>query len=287
MGEIKTSVKPVIAKIIRDVGKNNLDPAYIDSMLEWIPEAIGELQTDYEVVTLSTPSYGCEGAYVTSGHVKTLPKGLIYLRAVEDEYGRRIRLGTDESDLTNQTSRAHTGADGPFEGRATDFQADASEIVGGITDEVTDTSVPWDGSDITQVNSQQTRVYYKLQGGCIQTSLESMFVKLHYDCLPTDKEGYPLVVDLTEYREAIYWYVMGKLIGAGFEHKVFKGLQGLTYVNQQFDEYAGLALGKIKTPTPERAARLRDSFSQRLVPPYQFYDDFGVGGEQVQPIGVI
>ena len=283
----RTSVKPVIAKIIRDVGKNTLDPGYIDSILEWIPEAMEELQTTHEMVTKSTPDIDCQGAYWTVNHAKPLPLGLVYLRAVEDEYGRRIRLGTDETDLTHQSTRAHTGSDGPSSGRATSFQQDASEIVGGITDEPTDTSVPWDGSDIVPVDNTQVLAYYKVQGGCIQTSRESMFIKIHYDCVPVDKEGYPVIVDLHEYREALYWYVLSKLIVAGYNHKLFKGIQGLTYVQTKYEEYCSLALGKIKLPDMDRMARLRDAFSLRLVPPYHFYEDFSVNGEQSQPISVI
>lgn len=283
----RTSVKPVIAKIIRDIGKNNLDPGFIDSILEWIPEGMGELETTHEMVTKSTPDLDCEGAYYSKNHTVKLPSGLVYLRAVEDEYGRRIRRGTDETDITHQSSRAHTGTDGPFGGRATDFQQDASDIVGGIPEDPTDSTVPWDGSDLKQVNAVQTQAYYKVQGGCLQTSREEMFVKIHYDCLPVDKEGYPLIVDLPEYREALYWYVLGKLLAAGFNHKLFKGMQGLSYVNQKYDEYASLALGKIKLPDIDRAARLRDAFSLRLVPPHHFYDDFSVGGEYSQPIGII
>jgi len=280
----KTSIKPVVAKIIRDVGKNNLDSAYIDSMLEWIPEAMEELQTTHEMVTKSTPDLDCEGAYVTSNHTHVLPKGLVYIRAVEDEYGRRIRRGTDETDLTRQSSQAHIGYQGPFGARATNFQSDASEIVGGIPENPTDNSIPWDGSDLKPINQNNLRVFYKIQGGCIQTSMDSMFVKIHYDCLPVDKEGYPLAPDLHEYREAVYWYVLSKLIGAGFEHKLFRGMQGYDYVRKQYDDYAGLALGKIKLPDMDRAARLRDAFSLRLIPPYHFYDDFSVGGEQMQSI---
>ncbi len=283
----RTSVKPVIAKVVRDVGKNTLDPGYVDSILEWIPEAMEELQTTHEMVTKSTPSLDCEGAYWTVNHAVPLPKGMVYLRAVENEIGTRVRLGSDETDLTHPTTQAQTGHEGPFAGRATNFQQDASEIVGGITDTVTDTSVPWDGSDIVEVDDSQTQAYYKVQGGCLQTSKESMFVKIHYDCIPVDKEGYPVIVDLHEYREAIYWYVLSKLIAAGFDHKLFKGMQGLTYVQQKFEEYASLALGKIKIPDMDRMARLRDAFSLRLIPPYHFYEDFSVGGEQPQPVRLI
>lgn len=279
-----TSVKPVVAKIVRDIGKNNLDPGYLDDMLEWIPEAMGELETTHQLVTKSTPNKDCQGAYYTINHAKRLPSGVVYLRAVENEFGQRVRRGTDETDIIHPSTQLH---ELPYEGRATNFLQDASEIVGGITEDITDTTVPWDGRDIKPAQDNLLNAYYKIQGGCIQTSVESMFIKLHYDCLPTDKEGYPLIPDLHEYREAIYWYVLSKLMAAGFDHKLFKGIQGFNYITSKFEEYASLALGKIKIPDIDRAARLRDAFSLRLVPPYHFYEDFSIGGEQTQDIRLI
>ena len=114
-----------------------------------------------------------------------------------------------------------------------------------------------------------------------------MFVKIHYTALPTDDEGYPLIPDVAEYKEALYWYVMQKLIGTGFQHPVIPmNLNGLDYCDAKYKEYAGRALGEIKMPDQDRMGKLRNSVT-RLIPPFHFYEDFFQGSEQVQPIAGI
>lgn len=281
-----TSVKQVLIKIIRDLDQK-LPSHYMDYMLEWIPEAMGELEYTHQLVTKSTPNFGKPGAMYTKQHVAELPCGLVYLRAVEDDRGYRIRRGTDETDITNPTTRYHanTGT-GEFDtARVTQFRVDPFGVTTGPGAEPTEGKVPWDGSNIRESSDMQLIRYYKLQGGYIQTSEEEMFIKLHYDAFPVDKDGYPLIPDVSEFREALYWYVIYKMIGTGYQHPVIpKSIQGMNYAKQQFDQYAAQALNKMKLMDMDRAARLRDSFSLRLVPPYHFYEDFSVGGEQMQSI---
>jgi len=286
MEYLTTSVKQVIAKIIRDLDQK-FPSHYLDYMLEWIPDAMGELEYTHQMVTKSTPNYGHPDALVSKQHVVALPCGMVYLRAVEDDRGYRIKRATDETDITNPTTRYHSNVGtGEYDtSRVTQFRVDPFDVTTGPGAEPTEGGVPWDGSDVKPSDDQQLIRYYKLQGGYIQTSEEEMFVKIHYDAFPTDNEGYPLIPDVAEFREALYWFVLWKMIGTGFQHPVIPAsMQGLNYTKQQFDQYAAQALNKMKLMDMDRAARLRDSFSLRLVPPYHFYEDFSVGGEQMQSI---
>jgi hypothetical protein len=281
-----TSVKQVLAKIVRDLDQK-FSAHYMDSILEWIPEAMGELEYTHQLVTKSTPNYGKPGAIVTRQHVAALPCGMVYLRAVENERGFRVKRGTDETDITNPSTRYHTQRGGPeFDNaRVTQFRVDPFDTTTGPGAIPNDGGTPWDGSDVKSDTTGQIIAYYKLQGGYIQTSQESMFVKLHYDAYPIDKDGYPLIPDLPEFRESLYWYVVYKMIGSGYQHPVLpRSMQGMEYAKNKFDQYAGQALNKMKLMDMDRAARLRDNFSLRLVPPYHFYEDFSVGGEQMQGI---
>ena len=262
------SIKNVIARVIRNLD-NKLPGHYLDYMLEWIPEAMEELKTPFQLVTTSTPNEGLQGALVTKNHVVKLPCGLQHIIAVEDAYGNRVREAGDVTDMTSSSLRY---SQGEFGATSSDFHKDPS------------LGIPWDGSDIVAVTGSYAPMTYKIQMGSVQTSLEEAFIKIHYKALPVDEEGYPLVPDLTEYKEALYWYIMGKLVGAGFKHPVIpSSIQGIEYCEQKFSENAGRALGKIKMPTQDRMARLRDGFAQRMVPPNHFYEDFGIGSEQIQP----
>lgn len=268
-----TSIKVVMSKIIRDLG-NKLPGHLLEPCLEWIPEAIDQMETPFSLMKCSTPSYGESGEYITSNHVVKLPCGLVGILAVEDMYGHRIYRSGQQSNITSTTA---LGGNSDF-ARTTDFET----YVDGVLN-----PTPWDGSNIKAIDSGGVPAAYDIKFNHLQTSEESMFVKIHYEALPIDKEGYPLILDEANYREALYWWVMGKLIGQGFKHPVIPAtLQGVQYCIDHFEKYAGRALGKIKMPDQDRMAKL--SFATtRLIPPTHFYSDFFIGSSQPENIGFI
>jgi len=284
---LKGSTKEVLQRIIRNSG-HKIPGQYRDDMLEWIPEAIEELGgfPDNKYIIKSTPSKDCNGALWTENHVVDLPCGLVGVVAVEDENGYRVRYGSDQTDITNQSTRYHySSQNNPESGaRATNFQMDVMQTYGGVTDIVTDTSVPWDGSDIIQQPLGELINYYIIQANTLQTATEKAFVKIHYVTRPIDENGFYLFPDNGNYKSAIYWYVMKMLVGAGYEDKIFKGLQGLNYCEAQFEKYAALALGELRLPSVDKLERLRRSFSERMVPDNAAYADFFIGREQIQSV---
>jgi hypothetical protein len=270
-----TSIKEVIMRVIRDLD-NKLPSRFVDSMLEWIPEAMGELETPYTLMKCSTPDYGKSGALHTKNYAVSLPCGLVTLLAVEDQYGNRVHRTGQQTDITSGSALNSSGYnDGA---RTTDFQTSTDEYGNG------EQTIPWDGSDIVPVQASNQLATYDIKFNYLQTSEECMFVKLHYEALPIDKEGYPLIPNVQEYKEALKWYIMEKLIGAGFPHPTIpNNLTGLQYCRGKYDHYSGQALGKIKMPDQDRMARLHYSFV-RLIPPTHFYDDFFIGSSQQQDI---
>lgn len=54
-------------------------------------------------------------------------------------------------------------------------------------------------------------VRYYIKPGYIVTNMQSGFIKISYDALPADENGYLMIPDLASYKEAIYWYVVMKL----------------------------------------------------------------------------
>lgn len=284
---LKGSVREVLQRIVRNSG-HKIPGQYKDDMLEWIPEAIEEIGgfPDNKFIRRSTPSLNCDGALYTKNHAVDLPCGLVSIIAVEDARGFRVRYGSDETDIANQSSRYHFGTNNNPLGsaRATNFQMDVFKIVGGIDEDGVETSVPWDGSDIVQKPLGDLINYYIIQENTLQTATEEAFVKIHYLSRPVDLEGFYLFPDNGNYKSAIYWYVMKMLIGAGYEDKIFKGIQGLNYSDEQFQHYAALALGEIRMPGVDKLERLRTSFSERMIAPRYAYDDFFIGQEQIQPI---
>ncbi len=52
---------------------------------------------------------------------------------------------------------------------------------------------------------------YSIKPGYIITNTKSGYLKLSYDAMYTDDDGYLLIPDLASYKEAIFWYVAMKL----------------------------------------------------------------------------
>lgn len=281
MAYTSTSIKEVLASVVRNLD-NKLPSYYTDYILEWIPEAVSELRTPFTLNIESTPNKNCQGEYITKNHVVRLPCGLVEVLAVENEFGYRLLRSGSQLDTTNPSDFRLRSADDAA--RVTSFITRTSDIGTGSED---GPSVPWDGSNIVKDDRPNTRAYYDLALDYLQTSEESMFVKIHYTSLPVDSEGYPLIPDVREYKEALYWYVLMKLIGTGFQHPVIPmNLNGLDYCERKYKEYAGRALGEIKMPDQDRMGKLRNAVT-RIIPPFQFYEDFFQGGEQVQSIAGI
>jgi len=269
MSYTTSSIKEIISRIIRNVD-NKLPAYYIDSMLEWIPEAVEELRTPFTLDTKSTPNYNCTGEYRTKNHVVKLPCGLIEILSVQDAYGNRVNRTGMQLDITSVQGLS-AGYDSA---RTTDFYTSTGEITTGNED---GPSVPWDGSNIKEYHSCNTPTFYDLKMDYLQTSEECMFVKIHYKALPIDEEGYPLIPNQAEYKEALYWYVMKKLIGSGYQHPVIpSSLQGIEYCSQQFEKYAARALSEIKMPDQDRMQKLYLS-TVRLIPPTNFHEEFFMG----------
>lgn len=64
--------------------------------------------------------------------------------------------------------------------------------------------------------------YYEIVPGYIKTSFKSGTINMGYLALPVDSEGYPLIPDEYNCREALVWFIIYKLIMGGYDHKVLK-----------------------------------------------------------------
>jgi len=262
-----TSVKEVIARIIRNTGKS-LSSEYIEDMLEWIPEGIRKLQTKYTLLNTYTQIR-------MTGHVACIPCDLINIIAVEYQ-GRRLREGGDIRNLT---------APLPF----SSYRENKDSIYGLDTSEHTNYEESYAnnsyitqhrGDDLKRINTlEYSNEYYKIQLDCIQTSFEEGVITLHYRKLPVDNEGYPLIPDNENYKTALYWYVLSMMLGAGYEHKVFK----YDFAYGEFERFSRRAINEIAYPSVDTMERIYRA-GTRLVPPEHFYNDFRINSEQIQQI---
>lgn len=275
------SAKEVLAKVIRNTG-NKLPSVYFDDVLEWIPEGIDMLSTTKTLETASTPACGEGGSLKVVNYQVCLPKGLLAVLAVEDRHGMRVPEGGDVTDLSKPTTAYHTGSDNSQSAvsRASVFEVNPldHQTEGGVPTTKPGSSIPIFGEDIKQVNlSQRLACYYKISGSYLQTSFEQGFIRIHYLKRPLDKDGYPMIPDNENFKTSLAWYVIMMLIGAGYQHPVFKFVDA----QAQFELYGARAIGEISYPSLDATARVNRSFI-RLIPPYHLQDDFFINSEQTQ-----
>lgn len=280
----------VIARVDRNMG-GNLPGSFIGQIPEWLDEAMGQLQTKWELEKDSTPCLDCPGAIVTQQHVANLPCGMSALIAVEDQHGRRVRYGTDEIDTTRQSARFYPGSPNSSANtaRATNFQMDVAESGGWdpYTGDPTNPAIPYDGSDIVPLNTESESYYYQIQGNKIQTSAESMFIRIHYLKVPTDKTGLPMIPENENYKQALFFYVMKQLIAAGVKHPIWTGQNGYMFLDSQFEKFAARAIAEITYPSIDRMESIRVSWAERIIFPYSMWEDFSIGYEQYQGVNYI
>lgn len=269
------SGKKIVARVLR--GTNYKIPSsYLDDILEFIGEALGELQVTNSLITTSTGDIDCPDEVLVTNHCAPLPCGLVHILAVEDEFGRRLPEGTDTTDITSQTSVRHSSEESA---RPNTFNVNpyVHQTSSGLPeDEAPDASVPYFGEDVTSTSTtNRTNNYYKVQGNYIQTSFEEGYIKIHYLSIPVGEDGYPLIPENAAFESALEWYVIKRLIGSGYQHPVFT----YDYADQQYEKMASRGMNEVSYYSPEGAAKLNRSFV-RLIPPVTYYDDFNISGEQ-------
>ncbi len=103
----------------------------------------------------------------------------------------------------------------------------------------------------------------------INTSLCDGTVRIFYKAIPVDEEGYPLIPDNEDYKEALYWYVRAKMIGCGFIDRVFK----YTDCMEWYNIHANKAIGQIKYPSIDQM-ETKIEISTRLILPDNYFESF-------------
>jgi hypothetical protein len=53
---------------------------------------------------------------------------------------------------------------------------------------------------------------YLINNGYIKTNIEEGYLMIAYQAIPTDNEGYPMIPDHQSFMEAVYWYIVMKLL---------------------------------------------------------------------------
>lgn len=257
------SIDQVIARIIRNTKVQ--DSSYIIDMQEWIPEAMEFLRTQWQL----KPAF--EDIKI-SFHKGKLPCGLIHLDAVEYKGQRLPYSSTGKNYMTGHKLGQPTGTsidktelftsvietkpnDTYFDQDNIMWSSDARPLVSNL--ETTD------GCDVHPSH------WYSIEMGYLNTSIIDGEVRLHYFSEPKDENGFPLIPDNANYKEALYYYVRAKMIGAGYEDKVYREEELMA----RFETYARRAINEITYPTVDQKEQALKTLT-RLIPPENYWENF-------------
>lgn len=249
------SIKTVIAKVIRDT--RLADASYADDMLEWIPSAMGELETTWTL----TPS---SALVKIRFHKGAWPCGAETLTSVEYN-GTRMDYANPDIDI------AYARLNVPLADTASVFLS--KNATGSVTSNI-------ESSDIAESSYNQSTLkavpnlplgnfWYRDLPDAIETSLVNGVVRVNFLGIPVDEEGYPLVPDNANYINALYYNCRMKLIEAGYPDSVLKWGECM----QLWEKYAGRALGEIRYPSVDRMEAMKRNLV-RLLPPTNYYENF-------------
>lgn len=241
----------MIGKIIRDTKVQ--DTAYIADMKEWIPEAMEMMQTRQETV-------GDIAEKMIDFHKARLPCGLLYIDAVEYR-GRRIPMGNSVKNIRQPSVNHHHGPE--------DVSTTWQSVTFKYPAPGDQTYLYFSTLQKTLANAEDHHHYYEIELGTILTSFPQGKIRIYYRKTASDKDGMPLIPDNINYKTAIYWYVLGKMIGAGFDYHIVKWEE----CEDRFEKFAARAMEEISYPSPNEMEHRINTFA-RLIPPDNYFERY-------------
>jgi hypothetical protein len=264
-----TTIDEVIGRVIRNTRIQ--DSSYISDMGEWIPEAMGLMQTKVEL----EPAY--EDVQVNF-HMGKLPCGLRWIRAVEWN-GYRIPENNSSKQAGSSKYRNSNVALASTDGFVT-----VPTAINGQSDGIATKLYGYElcGLSSCSVNacnrlSLHNKVWYQIEMDYLQFSVPDALVRVHYVRIPLDQNGFPLIPDEENYKQALYFYTRKMMLGAGYEDKAYT----MNQLDVEFEKYAARAMGKIRYPSVD-SMDMKVERMTRLVPDPNYFNSFfsGTGPEK-------
>lgn len=179
-----TSVKVVIAKLYRDLDLKEED--LFINFLEWSAEALEKIGAFTQLETKS-----CDPIEINNFKGE-LPTDIVYINQVSFNGYPILPASNSFGPIKIENNGSPSNAPYAF-----------------YEDKIQNTVFvnPADSGLYTLNKGLYERVTYSIGGGCIKTSFCNGFLEISYQAMPIDEEGYPLVPDYVEFREALYWYI--------------------------------------------------------------------------------
>jgi hypothetical protein len=113
---------------------------------------------------------------------------------------------------------------------------------------------------------------YVIHDGYVKTNVESGYLMVAYQAIPTDIDGYPLVPDEPGFIEAIYWYIVMKLLYPQWRDG---RVRDVVYYDAKssWNYYCKQAYGTAMMPNLDQLRSIKNSWL-RLIPDIHEGDNF-------------
>lgn len=247
-----TSIKEVIGRVIRNTRIQ--DSSYLKDCNEWIPEAMGQMKTK-----VSLESKWC---FIDIEFYKgKLPCGIVKLLGAVDMNGQR---------MSRYNGMEPVGIPFPSRGQlaiARDSNTpaptgDSSFLTNIVSRETFEDSITFE-TILTQINTaeaSQHRYYTEL--GWLNVDYADGRALIVYNRIPLDADNLPLIPDEENYKEALYWYVRGKMIGAGFIDRAIN-MEGC---ETRFEKFAARAMATIRYSSVDQKQHAMETLNTLIFP---------------------
>lgn len=250
----------IIGRLLRRSGCK--DTSLIPDMVEWLAEAMQILQM---TLTLQ-PSY--EENVPVRFHKAKKPCGLRELWAIE-YCGCRLRLNNTIRDpRVSWRPSCHTDS------------MDAVFVSIPTKDQLTPSGNYLYSSELTRIENLpwHPAEWYKIDGSYILTSFSKGSITPYFGKVPTDKDGYLMILDEGNFKEALTWFLRARLADRGYAFGI--PTLGTDYCDAKFLEWAASARAEITYPSVEKVQADLDNLRD-LMPNMHYYSSFfnGTGSE--------
>ena len=274
------SSKSVIAKIIADLDLQE-EEIKISDFIEWIGEANEKIGAVTQCIQKDT-------VLKVSGYQTKLPSDLNTLYTVAFSFtsnGGWIPLKRNTSNFTLPDAVTPSNVDMVINGNniiplvknlfsyTTDREAidklngdiNTKQTLNTLLNQYTVPSVNGTMQFSNSTNFSNT-LQYMLKPGYIVTNVENGYIKLSYDAIAVDIDGYPMIPDNQSYFEAIYWYVTMK-----FKYPLYLSGRMPQYIyfdiRNSWNFYRKQAYAEALMPTQDELENIKNTWT-KLVPVY-------------------
>lgn len=274
-----TSVKRVIAKVFTDLDLQEGEHR-ISDMIEWCGEALEKIGAFPSFVN-KVAGKDNEPLLVISNYQTKLPcdfhRPIQIAYALNEAgpfYPMRYATGSFDfgSDYTALTTSDVTYPESALVTLTMELYAltyvealaklntepTTRALINSLLDSKTSATSTDDNLDITEDYT------YIITSNYIKTNQETGYIMLAYQAIPTDKEGYPLIPDDVSFIEALYWYVVMKLLYPQWKQG---SIRDAVYYDarRSWNYYCKQAYGNALMPNKDQLESIKNTWL-RLVP---------------------